>query len=199
MMRIVKISVSLLLFSAAMLYGQGIARESGLASWYGPGFQGRLTASGERFDTNKLTAAHKTLPFGTLVRVTNRENGKSVVVRINDRGPFVSGRIIDLSRAAADEIDMLESGTVRVDIETLESVGGIAEQQKGPVSLQVASFSDPGNAERLRRRLAAANIESSVVPSGPYHRVIIDGVAQDELEGLLERLGELGYQQPIIR
>ena len=76
----------------------------GKASWYGPGFQGRLTANGERFNTNAYTAAHKTLPFGTKVKVTNKNTGRSVVVRINDRGPFVHGRVIDLSKASARAI-----------------------------------------------------------------------------------------------
>jgi rare lipoprotein A len=75
--------------------------QRGVASWYGPGFHGRLTANGERFNTNSLTAAHRTLPFGTRVRVTNAKTGRSVVVRINDRGPFTKGRVIDLSKAAA--------------------------------------------------------------------------------------------------
>ena len=78
----------------------------GRASWYGPGFQGRRTASGETFNTNALTAAHRTLPFGTKVRVVNKKNGRSVVVRINDRGPYAHGRIIDLSRAAAQAIGL---------------------------------------------------------------------------------------------
>ncbi|MFP4106468.1 MAG: septal ring lytic transglycosylase RlpA family protein [Phycisphaerae bacterium] len=91
----------------------------GTASWYGPKFHGKKTASGEVFDQTALTAAHRTLPFGTRVRVTNLANGKSVVVRVNDRGPFVKGRIIDLSRAAAEEIGMIRSGTARVRLEVL--------------------------------------------------------------------------------
>lgn len=91
--------------------------EEGIASWYGPGFHGRKTASGERFDTHELTAAHKTLPFNTLLKVTNLENGKTTIVRINDRGPFVRGRIIDLSMAAKNEIEM--GGTVKVRIEVV--------------------------------------------------------------------------------
>jgi rare lipoprotein A len=89
------------------------------ASWYGPGFHGRRTANGERFDQDALTAAHKTLPFGTKVRVTNAANGKSVVVRINDRGPFVRGREIDLSKGAARAVGMLGAGTAQVRIEVL--------------------------------------------------------------------------------
>ncbi len=93
--------------------------QQGLASWYGGRFQGRLTASGERFDQNEMTAAHRTLRFGTKVRVTNRKNGRSVVVRINDRGPYGKGRIIDLSRAAARAIDMIRAGVVPVSLEVL--------------------------------------------------------------------------------
>lgn len=89
---------------------------SSLASWYGPRFQGRTTASGERFDMNGLTAAHRTLPLGTQVRVRNLENGRSVVVRINDRGPYVKGRGIDLSYAAARELRMVEDGEAPVEI-----------------------------------------------------------------------------------
>ena len=88
----------------------------GMASWYGPGFNGKRTASGERFNQGKLTAAHKTLPFGTLVRVTNLQNARTVEVRINDRGPFVRGRIIDLSRGAAERLDMIRTGVVPVEV-----------------------------------------------------------------------------------
>lgn len=93
----------------------------GEASFYADKFHGRPTASGERFDNGRLTAAHRTLPFGTKVRVTNLANGRSVVVRVNDRGPFVKGRIIDLSRAAAQRIDMVRAGVVRVKVEPLGS------------------------------------------------------------------------------
>ncbi len=91
--------------------------QTGMASWYGKKFNGRPTASGEIFDMYKLTAAHKKLPFGTRVRVTNLKNGKSVVVKVNDRGPFVRGRIIDLSYAAAKKIKMINDGVVKVRVE----------------------------------------------------------------------------------
>lgn len=94
--------------------------ETGVASWYGKKFHGRKTASGERYNQNKMTAAHKTLPFGTNVRVKNIENGKSVVVRINDRGPFKKGRIIDVSRAAAKKLGMINSGTAKVNIKVVD-------------------------------------------------------------------------------
>jgi rare lipoprotein A len=92
----------------------GARVQSGKASWYGPGFHGKRTASGERFNTNDLTAAHRTLPFGTRVRVVNKSTGRSVVVRINDRGPYAHGRVIDLSRASAQAIGILGVGTVEM-------------------------------------------------------------------------------------
>jgi rare lipoprotein A (peptidoglycan hydrolase) len=92
---------------------------NGTASWYGPGFHGKKTASGEIYDQTKLTAAHKTLPLGTKARVTNLDNGSAVEVEINDRGPFVGGRIIDLSRAAAGALGLVESGTAPVRVELI--------------------------------------------------------------------------------
>jgi rare lipoprotein A len=124
-----KASLAAALFSCALLTGVGVGHAdekaavvktiSGPASWYGGKFHGRLTANGERFDKDKLTAAHKTLPFGTKVRVTNSANGKSVVVRINDRGPFVGNRVIDLSQGAAGAVGMINSGVARVTIDVL--------------------------------------------------------------------------------
>ncbi|MGB0563463.1 MAG: septal ring lytic transglycosylase RlpA family protein [Spirulinaceae cyanobacterium] len=95
------------------------AGQRGQASWYGPGFHGRRTANGERFNQNAMTAAHRTLPFGTQVRVTNLNNGRSAIVRINDRGPFIGGRVIDLSRGAASAIGMLGSGVAPVQVEVV--------------------------------------------------------------------------------
>ena len=97
------------------LAGTSIANaQCGKASWYGPGFHGRSTASGERFNQKSLTAAHKSLPFGTRLKVTNKRNGKSVVVRINDRGPYVRGRLLDLSKGAAMQIGMVQTGSASV-------------------------------------------------------------------------------------
>jgi rare lipoprotein A len=112
---------SLLVIAVCALVNGGCAsaRSEGLASYYADKYQGRKTANGETFDTAKLTAAHRTLPFGTRVRVTNVDNGKSVDVRINDRGPFVAGRVIDLSPAAARQLDMLRAGVVRVRLDVL--------------------------------------------------------------------------------
>jgi len=104
--------------SESEVSGRGY-RAEGTASYYGKAHHGKRTASGERFNQNALTAAHRTLPFGTRVRVTNLDNGRSVVVRINDRGPFGRGRIIDVSKAAAEQLNMLRSGTAPVRLEGL--------------------------------------------------------------------------------
>ncbi len=112
------------LMSAPLVQAQPTASSetiiTGSASWYGAELNGRTTASGEPFDMDDLTAAHPTLPFGTIVRVTNQDNGKSVIVRVNDRGPFSGKRVIDLSRKAAKSIGMLKRGVGRVKIEILE-------------------------------------------------------------------------------
>lgn len=97
-----------------------VSTQRGKAVWYGGRWHGRKTASGEPFDKNALTAAHKKLPFDTMVRVRNLDNGKSVIVRITDRGPYGKGRIIDVSEAAAHELDMIDSGVVRAELEVLE-------------------------------------------------------------------------------
>lgn len=98
--------------------GQGGSfHEEGLASWYGPGFHGRKTASGERFNQNAMTCAHKTLPFGTKLKVINLDNGQELVVTVNDRGPFVRSRIVDLSREGAKKLGFIHQGTTRVRIE----------------------------------------------------------------------------------
>ena len=104
-------------------YSQDIKQE-GIASYYADKFEGRLTASGEKYKHSKYTAAHKTLPFGTVVRVTNISNSKSVVVKVNDRGPYVEGRIIDLSKSAAEELDMVNTGLAEVKIEVVDAGDG---------------------------------------------------------------------------
>ncbi len=100
--------------------GRVLLTLEGVASYYADDFHGKLTSNGEIFDMDALTAAHRTFPFGTMLRVTNLTNNKTVVVRVNDRGPFVEGRIIDLSRAAARELDLIKTGTARVKLEVLE-------------------------------------------------------------------------------
>ncbi|MBL8251957.1 MAG: septal ring lytic transglycosylase RlpA family protein [Candidatus Competibacter sp.] len=107
------------LLLAAALPNAAEASQIGTASWYGPGFHGRPTASGERFNQNQMTAAHRRLPLGTRVKVTNLQNGRNIEVRINDRGPYRGGRIIDLSKAAAKRLAMHSSGVARVRVETI--------------------------------------------------------------------------------
>jgi len=125
--------------------------ETGLASWYGHPYHGRAAANGEIYDMEKLTAAHRTLPFGTFVRVTNLGNQKTVEVRIIDRGPFVAGRIIDLSHAAAEEIAMIGPGVaqVRVDILSLPAL----RPAENWFAVQAGAFQDKDRAERLRESL----------------------------------------------
>ncbi len=142
-------------------------RERGIASWYGSGFQGRRTSSGEPYDMYSMSAAHKTLPLPTYVRVRNLDNGRQVVVRVNDRGPFHPGRLIDLSYAAASRLGMLRRGTAHVEVEALlPGTGqGTATVPPGPPPrsapvergyVQVGAFGRRFNAEILQRRLRQA-------------------------------------------
>ena len=170
--------------------GEGY-HERGVASWYGREFHGRSTASGEPYDMNAFTAAHKTLPLPSYARVTNLRNGRSIVVRINDRGPFVHNRIIDLSFAAAQALDIATEGTGIVDIQTVipdngdETIPASDPAPAGAVAaavpdtdgsfepplemrtiyVQVGAYGDPFNAERMHQRLARLGFDNvSVVP-----------------------------------
>lgn len=125
--------------------------EKGEASWYGEPYNGRRAASGEIFDMEQLTAAHRTLPFQTWVQVTNLNNGKQVDVRITDRGPFVDGRIIDLSRAAAREIDMLRTGVARVELRVIKAPE--SAPSTGEFAVQAGAFSSRDRAEAVRTSL----------------------------------------------
>lgn len=156
--------------------------ETGIASWYGAKFHGKKTANGETYDMYAMTAAHKTLPLPTMVAVTNLDNGRKVVVRVNDRGPFVASRIIDLSKAAAEKIDMTAKGTARVKIEALvegsrptpeeepEPVAPVPDFDRGEFYVQVGAFSIRENAERLKARLEREwrlmRLESYTTPDG---------------------------------
>ena len=117
---------------------------SGISSWYGPDFDGKATSSGEIYDMHALTAAHKTLPMGTIVKVTNLDNNRDVVVRINDRGPFVGTRIIDLSNKAAHEIDMVKKGTARVQLEVIGFKGKQSSEIASNKELQNGPQENPG-------------------------------------------------------
>jgi rare lipoprotein A len=134
----------------------------GIASWYGPGFHGNATTSGERYDQHALTAAHPSLPLGTRARVTNLDNGRAVDVRINDRGPFAKGRAIDLSYAAASALDVVRPGTAPVRIEVVERPPG--GYSRVLYSVQVASFSEHTTASALRDDLAPAYRDVYISP-----------------------------------
>ena len=140
-------------------------RERGIASWYGKKFHGRKTSSGEIYNMYAMTAAHKTLPMGTRLRVSNLNTNKTVIVRVNDRGPFVRGRIIDLSYSAAKEIDMISTGTAPVEIAVIESDTKVqtnkastapdhpTDYYSGNFTFQIGAFKDKSNAERLKQQL----------------------------------------------
>lgn len=156
---------------------QGAATQTGIASWYGPGFHGKATASGTIYNQYDMTAAHQTLPLGTRVRVINLEKSSSTVVAINDRGPFVKGRIIDLSYAAGKALGMIEPGTILVRLEVIDS--GPYKLQSIPAALdytlQLGSFAQLENAEQLRDRVAPSYPDVSIVPlrakDTTYYRV----------------------------
>lgn len=180
------------------------AVETGIASWYGGEFHGRPTSSREIYDMNDLTAAHRTLPFGTFVMVTNLANGRAVVVRVNDRGPFVRGRVLDLSRAAASVIGLVGPGTARVRIEVLKgfrapagAVGG-----DGPVWLQVGAYTVQESAYALKRRLEASFKEVAVsrfeTGTAVFFRVRVRAAAA-EAEGTARRLAAEGYPVIVVR
>ncbi len=129
---------------AQELESKNVFRQEGIASWYGNEFNGRPTASGEIFDSSQLTAAHPNLPFGTVLVVTNQHNNKKVTVRVNDRGPFVAARIIDVSRAAAEQLDMITTGTAPVVIESIERIAaGSSAVIPPPVSTSVNTSTLP--------------------------------------------------------
>ncbi len=119
-------------------YDQGEFIQEGLASWYGPGFHGRKTASGERYDQRDLTCAHRKLPFGTKLKVTNLRNGQELILTVNDRGPFIGKRIVDVSHEAAKQLDFIHEGTTRVRLERMTSV-----QPPLPLEAMNAAAIDP--------------------------------------------------------
>ncbi|GAB3741370.1 hypothetical protein GCM10028794_27030 [Silanimonas algicola] len=214
--------------------------ERGIASWYGYKFHGRHTSSRERYDMCAFTAAHKTLPLPTYVRVTNLDNGRSVVVRVNDRGPFHAGRIIDLSYAAATRLDMKQAGTARVEVRALmgpddtlladavppasaapsrptapvpanrwrgpvppaaERPAAPAPAGTGPQVVQVGSFGDRMNAERLVERLAEAGVDGAeldhaIVGERSVWRVRFPAQAVEAAQALAARILDSGLATP---
>ena len=202
--------------------------QRGVASWYGRDFHGLSTSSGEVYDMHAMTAAHTTLPLPTWVEVTNLVNGKRVVVKVNDRGPFVDNRLIDLSYAAATALDMVRTGTTRVEVRTVAppldafrpgpTVAAVAPRAvlPAPVSaapaermfLQIGAFAEPENAERLAARLRASGFANSSVVSAPadtrrLHRVwlgpIRDAAEFDRLDARLRAIGVSGSRLVVDR
>ena len=176
--------------------------EEGVASWYGgdDGFEGKPTASGEIYDSSRLTAAHRELPLGTLVEVWSVENGKSVRVRINDRGPFIKGRIIDLSRAAAGRLDLIGPGTGRVRLSVLQR--GTEPPPVSPSGLwavQIGSFADPGNARRQADRARATGRAVSLEPYDGLTRVKVGAYgSREEAREVLAALEQQGFEGVLV-
>ncbi len=190
--------------------------EDGLASWYGSDFHGKRTACGETYDMWASTAAHKTLPLGTYVKVTNLQNGKSTFLRINDRGPFVAGRIIDLSAKGAQDLGCHVKGLARVRVEavqcaTAQKVGQDTYWKVDPVpsfrygrfTVQIGAFRDQANAYRLKEKMSAENRETRVTnlpeTNGPWYRVQV-GSYQDLLiaKSELERFKSRGFPDAFV-
>lgn len=180
--------------------------EEGIASWYGADFHGKPTSCGEPYDMWALTAAHKTLPLGTYVKVTNLRNNKAIILRINDRGPFVSGRVIDLSCKGAQEIGSYGKGLAKVRVEavqyasemkvgqdTLWKVDPLPSFRYGQFTIQIGAFRDQGNANRLRARMISGNREARVSPEfdkgqniyrvqvGTYQDIVVAKQEMDKL------------------
>jgi rare lipoprotein A len=172
--------------------------QSGMASWYGPGFDGRLTSSRDRFDQNALTAAHRTLPFNTVVEVVNTENDRTVEVRINDRGPYHRNRIIDLSKAAAEEIDMIDSGTAEVELILVEPGGPLPEDLNRPTfTIQLGEYNRVRYAERFAESIGdGVRIEQRFTRSDRISYMIFYGTynSMSSAREDLERLEERGFE-----
>lgn len=164
--------------------------QTGLASWYGPNFHGKMTSSSEVYNMYDMTAAHQTLPFGTYIMVTNLINGKSVKVKINDRGPFVKNRILDLSYAAALVLDAIDPGVIPVKIEVLADES--PPQLTLGYAIQVGSFTSKHNAQSLAKKLEKIfrDVYVSVfhTPTQVFFRVRIKAKDRDDAESIARRL-----------
>jgi len=176
-----------------------VFRETGVASWYGRDFQGRTTAIGEIFDQNGISAAHRTLPLGTVLSVTNLDNFKSIKVRINDRGPFVKGRVLELSYGAAKELGFALQGTARVKIESLEPV-----KDPAVYTVQAAAFAEEENAKtlkaRLQRKYETVYIISHESNVGKFFRVRVGAYSSEEkAERIAGKLSLDGLEPVVVR
>lgn len=164
-----------------------------MASWYGHPFHGRPTASGEVYDMDALTAAHPRLPFGTVIRVDNLANGRSIHLRVTDRGPFARGRILDVSRAGARALGMIGPGTARVRLTVVTPGGDLVAVRGGCVVVQVGAYEDRGSAEARARELGEEGYPVRVETAGSWHRVTVGpyrsasdaAAARDALRGFV--------------
>jgi len=187
--------------------------QEGVASWYGQDFHGKPTSNGETYDMYALTAAHKTLPMGIFVRVLNQRNGRQVVVRVNDRGPFVKGRIIDLSYTAARELDIVGPGTAPVKIEALgykmtdvegrEVFRPPASYTQGVFSIQVGAFLVPENArhlaDQLQQKFGEATVQQGWSDGKLFHRVRVGRFASlDEAAEAKRRFESAGFVSSFV-
>ena len=170
--------------------------ERGVASWYGPGFHGNKTANGERYDMHQLTAAHRTLPLGSIAVVRSMSTGRQVTVRINDRGPFARGRVLDLSLAGAHALGMIGAGTDQIELRVVGYQGRTTDM--GFLRVQVGSFSDQQNAlnllERVKPFYSGGRIQFVDLPEGRRYRVQIgqffrEAQAEDAVSHLESSLG----------
>jgi rare lipoprotein A len=175
-------------------------RQRGTASWYGSKFHGRRTSSGEPYDMHLATAAHKTLPLPTYAEVTNLDNGRKVVVKINDRGPFKDDRLIDMSYGAALRLGMTNTGTARVDVRVINTGTMAAESTDthGDIWLQAGAFSQKSGAKDLARKLEKADLQPvSVEKGGKLSRVWLGPYNNSvEIEAVIQKVIELGFERP---
>jgi rare lipoprotein A len=181
--------------------------ERGVASWYGPGFHAAATSNGERYDMYAMSAAHKTLPLPAYVRVTNLRNGRSVVVRVNDRGPFKDGRIIDLSYSAASKLDMVREGTAFVEVRALvpeQAPAATAATAPAALYVQAGAFSTEANASRLLTQLRAQGVDKSFVRADQMsgqalYRVRVGPIPSvNEFDRVVARLKSLGVTDAML-
>ncbi len=179
--------------------------EKGVASWYGKKFHGKLTSNGETYNMYDMTAAHKTLPLPSTVKVTNLRNGRSVIVRVNDRGPFVDDRIIDMSYAAAQKLDMVQSGTTKVRVETINNYGrnkpvsyDTDAEQFDTIYMQIGAFGERANADKLAENIVAADVtDVSVYSQNGFFKVRIGPVKDIQTyDALVSKITDLNLGKP---
>jgi len=174
--------------------GFGVPFERGIASWYGMKFDGRYTASGERYDMHEMTAAHRSLPFGTLIGVRNTLTGREVVVRINDRGPYARNRVIDLSYAAARKVGVVGPGTASVELFVVPATGVPPRY-----TVQVGAFSEAERAEALKTEMARIYPEAVVDSDGTWSRVQIGAFHdREQAESLRRELAMMGVSAVVV-